>query len=224
MQNGCFVAEGTKLVSELLQSSLTARKLYLTDPGVLPVTGVDAVLVSDAELKKMSALHSPNKVLGVFTIPNPPPPDFEDWILVADAIQDPGNLGTIIRLCDWFGIRHLICSTDTVDCYNPKALQATMGSIARVNMVYTDLKAWLKGVKQPIYGAFMDGHDIYGAAFPDSGLLVVGNEAHGISKEVSEAISQRISIPQYGVESAESLNVAMATAILLNEIRRPIQK
>jgi len=137
-----------------------------------------------------------------------------------DAVRDPGNLGTIIRLCDWFGIKHLICSEDTVDCYNPKVLQATMGSIARVNMVYTDLEDFLKNTALPVYGAFMDGEVVYDKKLPPGGILVMGNEANGISSSVAKHTTERISIPQFGEATTESLNVATATAILLNEIRR----
>ena len=143
-----------------------------------------------------------------------------DWVVVLDAVRDPGNLGTIIRLCDWFGIKQLICSIDTVDCYNPKVLQATMGSIARVDLVYTDLLEYLKNTDVPILGAFMDGTSVYQKELPQKGILVMGNEANGISKEVGELVSERVSIPQFGDPSTESLNVATATAILLSEIRR----
>jgi TrmH family RNA methyltransferase len=224
IQNRCFVAEGIKTVSELLQSPVKAKKVYTTDPSLVPGTAVETVIVSEAELKSMSGLRSPNKMLGVFAIPDSKPPGHKDWILVADSIQDPGNLGTIIRLCDWFEIRHLVCSEDTVDCYNPKTLQATMGSVARVNIIYTALKKWLPLVKQPVYGAFLDGHSIYEEELAVPGVLVVGNESHGISADVADAVTRRIAIPQFGSKSAESLNVATATAILLHEIRRPIQK
>ncbi|MEX0313165.1 MAG: RNA methyltransferase, partial [Allomuricauda sp.] len=132
----------------------------------------------------------------------------------------PGNLGTIIRLCDWFGIQHLVCSMDTVDSYNPKVLQATMGSIARVNIVYTDLLEYLKNTSQPIYGTFMDGEAVYDEKIPEAGVLVMGNEANGISSAIESIISKRISIPQFGEKTTESLNVATATAIFLGEIRR----
>ncbi|MBT8204306.1 MAG: RNA methyltransferase, partial [Eudoraea sp.] len=159
-------------------------------------------------------------VLGVFEIPKPVEVEFSDWVLALDSIRDPGNLGTIIRLCDWFGIAHLLCSPDTVDAYNPKVLQATMGSIARVNLVYTDLSVILKSAPVPVYGAFMDGDSVYETKLPKNGILVLGNEARGISKDLSAVIGQKLGIPQYGQPTAESLNVATATGILLNEIRR----
>ncbi len=222
-QSGLFVAEGIKMVSELLNSPYIPYKIYSTDASLIKELQLEKAIVSPAELKQLSSLQNPNKILGVFYIPKMSPLDFNDWILVLDAVNDPGNLGTIIRLCDWFGIRHLACSPGTVDCYNPKVLQATMGSIARVNIVYQELDQLLLRSTVPVYGAFMDGLPVYGQILPKAGMLVMGNEARGISPEISEKITHRIGIPRYGDKSTESLNVAMATAILLSEIRRPIQ-
>lgn len=221
VQNGLFVAEGLKLVGELLGGGFSPYKIYATE--VSPAMGeeIGLSLVSAGELKKMSGLQSPNKVLGAFHIPKAGPLEFDDWIVLSDAIQDPGNLGTIIRLCDWFGIRHLVCSPDTVDCYNPKVLQATMGSIARVNLVYMELQRLLAEATMPVYGAFMSGASVYEEVMPATGYLVMGNEAQGISPALETYIHRSIGIPRYGASKAESLNVAMATAILLNEIRRP---
>ena len=182
---------------------------------------IDSQMVSEAELKKMSGLKTPNKILGVFRFQENRPLDFSDWILALDDIQDPGNLGTIIRLCDWFGIKHLLCSNNTVDCYNPKTLQATMGSIARINVVYGSITDVVEECGLPIYGAFMDGEVVYQKDFPATGILLMGNEAHGISDVLERQLSGKISIPQYGKSEIESLNVATATAILLNELRRP---
>lgn len=218
-QHGLFVVEGEKLVKELLQSGVRPYIIF-TDEKLGSINFKEAEQVSGAVLKQMSSLKQPNGVLGVFHISEPNVVDDRDWIVALDAVRDPGNLGTIIRLCDWFGIKHLVCSTDTVDCYNPKVLQATMGSIARVNMVYTDLPDFLKKAGSPVYGAFMYGEPIYGKSLPENGILVMGNEANGISDKVSKWVTERISIPQFGGETAESLNVATATAILLNEIRR----
>ena len=222
-QSGLFVAEGIKTVSELLKSPFNPYKIYSTDASLLSGLKAGTAIVSPAELKQMSGQQTPNKILGVFYIPEARPLDFNDWILVLDSVGDPGNLGTIIRLCDWFRIRHLVCSPGTVDCYNPKVLQATMGSIARVNIVYQDLEELLVRAPVPVYGAFMDGLPVYGQSLPPAGMLVMGNEARGISRALSESITNRIGIPQYGDNSTESLNVAMATAILLNELRRPTQ-
>ncbi|MEZ4968857.1 MAG: RNA methyltransferase [Flavobacteriaceae bacterium] len=219
-QNKLFVVEGIKTVRELLDSSLKVYKIYVTDSSILGRKGNYIEVVSEADLKKMSGLSTPNKVLGVFHIPVPRPLDFSDWVLALDNVRDPGNLGTIIRLCDWFGIRSLICSSNSVDCYNPKVLQATMGSISRINIVYGDLQRVLNNSEVPIYGAFMDGAEVYKEKFPEGGILVMGNEANGVSEAIGALIEKKISIPQFGPKTTESLNVATATAILLNEIRR----
>lgn len=215
-----FVAEGIKMVQELLNSDIEADQIFATDELLFKNSTPLAQLVSEDELKKMSGLANPNKALGVFKIPSPKKIDYNDWVLVLDDVRDPGNLGTIIRLCDWFGIQHLVCSLNTVDCYNPKTLQATMGSIARINIGYTDIVEFLKAVQIPVYGADIKGSSIYKTNFADTGVLVMGNEAHGISQEVETLLTGKISIPQYGEKTTESLNVAMATSILLNEIRR----
>ncbi len=219
-QNKLFVVEGIKTVRELLNSSLKVFKIYVTDSTILGQKGSFIEVVSEGDLKKMSGLSTPNKVLGVFHIPNPKPLDFSDWVLALDDVRDPGNLGTIIRLCDWFGVKNLMCSSNTVDCYNPKVLQATMGSISRVNIVYGDLQKVLSNSEVPIYGAFMDGAKVYSEKFPQGGILVMGNEANGVSEAIGALVGKKISIPQFGPKTTESLNVATATAILLNEIRR----
>lgn len=219
-EHGLFVVEGIKLVRELLDSEFKVHKILTTDVSVL--NGLDDLVesVTETELRKMSGLATPNTILGVFEMAKVQKIDVEDWILAVDDVRDPGNLGTIIRLCDWFGIKYLVCSSNTVDCYNPKTLQATMGSIARVQVGYTDLEDFLRKTDLPVFGAFMDGETAYSTEIPKKGILVVGNEANGISPEVQALVSQKICIPQYGEPSAESLNVATATAILLNEIRR----
>ncbi|MBT8319125.1 MAG: RNA methyltransferase [Gramella sp.] len=218
-----FVAEGIKTVRELLLSRYKEHAIYSTDPNLFKDLDISTHPISASDLIKISGYKNPNTVLGVFYIPDPipVPVDFNDWILALDDINDPGNFGTIIRLCDWFGITHILCSETTVDCFNPKVLQASMGSISRVNMVYTNLIDALKKSRLPVYGAFMDGENVYGKMLPEAGILVMGNEARGISEEVSPLISAKISIPQFGKKTTESLNVGTATAILLNEIRRP---
>ncbi len=226
-QHGLFVVEGIKLVRELLDSEYKVYRIFATDVSVFDVQDESVDAVTEAELRKMSSLTTPNTVVGVFEIPKVRKIDFSDWILAVDDVRDPGNLGTIIRLCDWFGIEHLVCSENTVDCYNPKTLQATMGSIARVQVGYTDLEDFLRKTDFPIYGAFMEGRAVYEVELPERGILVMGNEANGISSEVQALVSEKIGIPKpayrttrYAKNSAESLNVATATAILLNEIRR----
>lgn len=205
---------------ELLNADLKPHTLLTTDETLGKVEGFDFDLISESDLKQISALKTPSKVLGVFHMPITKSVGLEDWILVLDAVRDPGNLGTIIRLCDWYNIKHLVCSPNTVDCYNPKVLQATMGSIARVNMVYQEVDNFLKEVDLPVYGAFMKGTSVYSEILPKVGVLIMGNEANGISAKVENLVSQKIAIPQYGPKTTESLNVASATAVLLNEIRR----
>ena len=219
-QQQLFVVEGRKTVEELINSTIKTNKIYTTNPEFALAYNTISELISSADLKKISSLATPNGYLGVFEIPKPKKINFDDWIVALDFVQDPGNLGTIIRLCDWFGVQSLVCSTDTVDCYNPKVLQATMGSISRINMVYVDLPEFLETTNLPIFGAFMEGEVVYKAKLPKKGILVMGNEANGVSDKVLNVINQKISIPQFGEKTTESLNVATATAILLNEIRR----
>jgi TrmH family RNA methyltransferase len=219
IQYRMFVAEGIKLVRELLDSDFGVYAMFATEQGLLPIDE-RLQLVSEAQLLQMSGLKAPNKVLAVFHMPEEGKLENSDWIVALDDVRDPGNLGTIIRLCDWFGVGQLVCSGNTVDCYNPKTLQATMGSLARVLVLYTDLPQFLRETALPVYGAFMDGSVVYGEKFPEKGVLVMGNEANGISPEVEGLIRNRVGIPQFGIPTAESLNVATATAILLNEVRR----
>lgn len=218
-KHGLFVAEGKKVVGELLDAGFKTYQLFVDDVE-LTAHFQGAEMVSTKMLKQMGSMANPSGILGVFHIPEVKKISETDWILAVDAVRDPGNLGTIIRLCDWFGIKNLFCTADTVDCYNPKVLQATMGSIARVNVIYVDLLHYLETTSLPIYGAFMQGERVYGKSLPDKGILVMGNEANGISAEISALIKERIAIPQFGDATAESLNVATATAILLSEIRR----
>ena len=219
-QNSLFVAEGIKTVSELLKSEIENYQVYSTDDSLFGEDEISVQLITEKELGQMSNLKTPNKVIGVFHIPKPKQIDFSNWVVALDDVSDPGNLGTIIRLCDWFGIRHLLCSRNTVDCYNPKVLQATMGSIARVNVLYDNLVQVCISSKTSIYGTFMNAKTVYEQKLPDSGVLVMGNEANGISKELELLCTERICIPHFGESTTESLNVATATAIFLNEIRR----
>ncbi|MBT8313035.1 MAG: RNA methyltransferase [Maribacter sp.] len=220
IQYGMFVVEGIKTVQELLNSHFIPHMIFCTDSDILVAEKGLVEIISETDLKKMSTLKNPNKVLGVFKFNEPQRIDEDDWILALDDIRDPGNLGTIIRLCDWFGISHLLCSKNTVDCYNPKVLQASMGSIARVNIVYTDLVEFIKNTRLPIYGTYMNSNSIYSSTLPKKGILIMGNEANGISNDVGKMITSKVSIPHFGANATESLNVATATAILLNEIRR----
>jgi TrmH family RNA methyltransferase len=220
-QNAMFVVEGIKTVQELLDSNIEPYKIYVTSAELFQDLEDQIEIISEVDLKRISSLKNPNKVLGIFKIPQPRKVDENDWILALDDVRDPGNLGTIIRLCDWFGIKHLVCSERTVDCYNPKVLQATMGSITRVNIFYTDLVHYIEKSELPVYGTFMNGNTIYSSKLPLKGILVMGNEAKGISSEIENLVNSRVSIPHFGSNATESLNVATAVAIFLNEIRRP---
>ncbi|WP_419212386.1 TrmH family RNA methyltransferase [Maribacter sp. X9] len=219
-EHGLFVVEGKKTLEEVLGSKIKPYKLFALDPKSVTQKSIQTVQISSRELSQISSLKNPNGYLGVFYIPTSKAQTTSDWILVVDGIQDPGNLGTIIRLCDWFGVRDIICSLDTVDCYNPKVLQATMGSIARVNIKYTPLKEFLKKTQLPIYGTFMDGENINTSKLPKKGIVIMGNEGKGISRAVAQQCTHKLTIPQSGESTTESLNVASAAAILLHEIRR----
>lgn len=219
-QHKLFVVEGEKTVRELLLSKIEVSRVFSSDENFDKKFRDVGDLVTVSEMRQMSSLKNPSSVLGVFHIPKNEKLEIKDWTVVLDDIRDPGNLGTIIRLCDWFGIENLVCSTATVDCYNPKVVQATMGSMSRVNIIYTDLVLFLQEVKLPIYGAFMDGEVVYKEEISGKGVLILGNEANGVSKEIEALCTNKIAIPQFGDNTTESLNVATATSILLNEIRR----
>lgn len=216
-----FIAEGFKVIQELFHSHYEIQEFYSTDATLQLNNEVRPEIISETDLKKISCLKTPNTCLAVFKITPSKSIKYEGLTLVLDDIRDPGNLGTIIRLCDWFGIEQLICSEETADVYNPKVIQATMGSIGRVNVVYTSLESFLKKTDQPIYGAFMDGDVLYEAELPSNAVLIMGNEANGVSATVEALIQKKISIPRFGkLQKTESLNVATATAILLSEFRR----
>lgn len=227
-EHNTFVAEGTKLVFDLLttchcQLIAALPELLATHPEI----DADEILTADAEtLQKATLLKTPPQVIAVFR-----QPDFDiDRIdfrkslhLVLDGVQDPGNAGTIIRIADWFGIEHVICSPDTADIFNPKTVQATMGAIARVKTVYTDLPAFLeRHADLPVYGTFLEGEDIYETELSPKGFIVMGSEGKGIGKEVEKRITKRLFFPSFpcGRTTSESLNVAAATAIICAEFRR----
>ena len=214
-----FVVEGVKVVQEFLNSSYELDIVFSSDTNFSSTNKF--IKVTDQELKKISSLKNPNKVLAIFKIPNQINPIMGGLILVLDSINDPGNLGTIIRLCDWFGVEQLVCSNETVDCFNSKVVQASMGSLTRVAVSYLDLKKYLQNASVPIFVADMDGLDVYKTKLPDSALLVLGNEANGISDEIKQLVTTKITIPRFGaIQQTESLNVATASAILLSEFRR----
>ena len=219
--NKLFFAEGVKVIRELLESNFVLEHLYSTQNDFEEVSNERKTIIDDADLKKISALSTANSCLAVFKMPDEKQIIEKGLILALDSIRDPGNLGTILRLCDWFGIRQVLCTKETVDLYNPKVVQATMGSIARVNVNYVDLNAFVAQTKLPVYGTFMDGVSVYKSILPTEGVIVMGNEANGISTGLEELISNRLTIPRFGeLQKTESLNVATATAIILSEFRR----
>ncbi len=220
-ESGLFVAEGYKVISEFLNAGYTAEYLFSTQENLFP-KNLGTTLISEAELHKISFLTTPNVCLAVFKLVESRKSKVESPIILAlDQINDPGNLGTIIRLCDWFGIEQIICSENTVDAYNPKVIQSTMGSLARVNILYTDLASYLQNADYPILGTFMEGENIYTTALPSKTILIMGNEANGISKTIEDLVTQKISIPRFGdLQQTESLNVATATSICLSEMQR----
>ncbi len=221
-RHGLFVAEGPKVISELRKAGFEPTAFFSTDSR--DVEYHDAQEISEADLRKLSFLKTPNTSLAVFKIPENTMPKTKGLTVALDAVRDPGNLGTIIRMCDWFGVTQLLCSEDTADCYNPKVVQATMGSIARVSVHYVDLKSLLNEIQLPVLAACMEGSNVYREELPQDAVLVMGNEANGISPGILEVVSKRITIPQFGQQETESLNVATATAILLSEFRRSTER
>lgn len=214
-----FVAEGVKVVNELLNSSFELDQLFATED--FDTQNKNCQIISNEELRKISSLKTPNKVLGIFKIPAEKEISNKGLILVLDDINDPGNLGTIIRLCDWFGITTLVCSNETVDCYNQKVVQSSMGSLTRLAIKYLNLKEYLSNIELPTFIADMDGENVYKKELPKEAVLIMGNEANGVSDEIKSLIKHKISIPRFGnLQETDSLNVATATAILLSEFRR----
>lgn len=229
-ESGLFVAEGGKTVLDLIAAGLKAERLiatteWLQQHDICPNTEV--IAVSHEEMKHISFQQAPQGVMGIFHQPqhviDTAAPERE-LCLALDNVQDPGNLGTIVRIADWFGIENIYCSIGTADIYNPKTVQATMGAIGRVKVHYVDLPAFLSGIKgkAPLYGTFLDGEDIYQKDLKNNGLIIMGNEGNGISKECGAHITERLFIPNYpaGRETSESLNVSVATAIICSEFRR----
>ena len=217
---GAFIAEGEKLVGEILNSSLRIRRILQTKP-----TFAEGEIISTKDMERISQLKSANSVLAVVELPSfnlsAVKPN-KNLVLALDRVQNPGNLGTIIRLADWFGISDIVCSEDTADCFNPKVVQATMGAILRVRVHYTNLAEWLSKQNSTIYGTFLEGENIYSAQLDKTGIIVMGNEGQGISTEVAETVSHKLLIPPYPADrcGSESLNVAIATAVICSEFRR----
>ncbi|MGN0281925.1 MAG: RNA methyltransferase [Prevotella sp.] len=236
-----FVAEGPKVVGDMLDT-YTPHAIIATENWLeahqIEIQRLDAeqrwtkeacgvVKVTDEELRRTSFLQHPQQVMALFAIPDDDSTDdinpSRQLCLALDGVQDPGNLGTIIRIADWFGIDHIVCSHETADAYNPKVVQATMGSLANVHLHYTDLHGFIADNADscPIYGTLLDGSDIYSTTLTDNGIIVMGNEGNGITEGIRKKVSHRLLIPDFHKgKSAESLNVAVATAIVCSEFRR----
>ena len=214
---GLFIAEGEKVVNELLDSDYEIDSLYSTNK-----INQNHILLKENEMKKISLLKTPSTILGIFKIPKKiKEVDSEGTIIALNSIKDPGNLGAIIRLCDWFGIKTLICSKDSVGCFNPKVVQATMGSISRVNCSYVDLNSFFINKQKKIYGTYLKGKSIYKSSLEKNAIYLFGNESKGISSSIDQHIDERITIPSFNFEnSPDSLNVSNAVSIVLSEIFR----
>ena len=220
LKQALFIVEGPKVVQEFLDSNYELVEIFSISEKYA-IYKKQYTQIDLNTLQKISTLVTPNEVLAIFKIPPSKGVDLSSLILALDGLNNPGNLGTIIRLCDWFGIKDLVCSKTSVDCYNPKVVQAAMGSHVRVNIHYIKLELFLEG-KSDTIGTFMDAKaSIYDAEFPSKGVVVLGNESKGISKEVASKLKTEITIPRFGsIKKTESLNVATAAAIILSEYKR----
>ncbi|MFI3286250.1 MAG: RNA methyltransferase [Rikenellaceae bacterium] len=225
-ESGLFVAEGEKLIRELCESdTLNVRKIYSLE-GIFDGEGVE--WIAPREMERISQLKSANNSLALVDIPHyklSMEELKEELFLVLDNVQNPGNLGTIIRLADWFGIKHIVCSPNSADCFNPKVVQATMGAIIRVQVHYTPLEEFLTELQRvglPIYGTMLEGDNIYSRELTKCGAIIMGNEGQGISETVQRFITDKLYIPPYPSDAlgSESLNVSIATAIVCSEFRR----
>jgi TrmH family RNA methyltransferase len=224
--HGLFLVEGYKSVIEFINSSYQAEAIYHTAsfaPKMLKLSRkINLYEISVTDLEKISSLKTPQDVVALVKIPAWPVPDNaqlkQKFAIILDGIQDPGNMGTIIRTADWFGIGYIICSMDTVDVYNPKVVQASMGSLSRIRVHYADLAATIPQINIPVFGAMLNGESIYQTDFGHEGLIVMGNEGNGVRPDIERLISKAVTIPRIG--HAESLNVGIATALFCSEIRR----
>ncbi len=230
-QDKVFVVEGVKVVNELLNScfeieTICALRQWLDDNSKSIINKTNNIIeVSGDELKKISSFSTPNQVLAVVKTPSPKEVVFKDKLVIAlDQINDPGNLGTIIRIAHWFGIEDIICSENTVDQFNPKTIQSTMGSLFRVNVSYHNLKSYLQNLPKdyPIYGAVVEnGENIYEKQVQKQGIIIIGSESHGICNEILPLINNPITIPNFSInQKAESLNASIATGIIVSEFKR----
>lgn len=231
-EEGLFVAEGPKVVGDLLPH-FTCRLIVAESTWIAQhpeVQATEIIEASNEELRKVSFLKTPQGVLALFELPTYPTPHdiaCKELCLALDDVQDPGNLGTIIRVADWFGIRHIFCSTGTADAFSPKTIQATMGAVSRVQIHYVGLYDFLYRIKQenpstPFYGTFLEGKNIYKEPLIPHGIIIMGNEGNGIGQQIQQLVTHKLFIPNYpeGCATSESLNVAIATAITCAEFRR----
>lgn len=213
------MVEGNKTIKEIPDSRYVIREIYSVNVSDQTIKNVEITGISESELKRISFLQNPKDSVAVCELIEPEIIQNVKIQLILDGIQDPGNLGTIIRLADWFGIVQIICSEDTVDLYNPKVIQASMGSFLRVNIIYTDIKEYIKENPAAVIGTDMDGQNLYDYTFPERFNLVFGNEGNGIRPEVENLLTDKITIPRFGEsKSTESLNVSMAAGIILGQI------
>jgi len=225
-EQGLFIVEGLKSIQEFINSDYVVDSVYYTE-NLMPKLdnlsrNIKSVQITEPELSRISVLSTPQSILAVVQIPKQTDLNIKklesSFLLALDGVQDPGNLGTIIRTADWFGLNTILCSMDTAEVYNPKVVQASMGSLSRVNIIYTDLKVLFSQINFPVYGAVLDGKSIYETDFGLQGIILLGNEGNGISKDLQEIINYPITIPRYG--KAESLNVAISASIFCSELRR----
>ncbi|UEQ77153.1 TrmH family RNA methyltransferase [Chryseobacterium arthrosphaerae] len=214
-----FLVEGNKIICELFNSNFKVKEILSTDPQKLDRTDIPVTHISENELKKISFLKTPKDSVAVCYLAEEKRMADKNIQLVLDGIQDPGNLGTIIRLADWFGIEQIICSEDTVDVYNPKVIQASMGSFTRVNVVYTDIVKYLSETENVNIGTDMEGENLYTFERPEKINLILGNEGNGMRPETEKLLQKCITIPRFGIsQSTESLNVSMAAGIILGQL------
>ena len=220
LETGCFIAEGVKLVGEMIAAGYPLKAVYALDSWESPDTSLEVTRIEAFELEKMSMLQTPNQVLAVAMMPQKKEAlDLAGPLtIVLDGIQDPGNMGTIIRTADWFGITQIVASEDTVDVYNPKVIGATMGSFMRVSVTYKNLAEWMPTVKLPVYGALLEGENIFTIKTPQKSLLVIGSEGKGIRENIMDLITHPVTIPKIG--DAESLNAGIAAGIIVAQLTR----
>ncbi len=223
--HGLFLVQGEKNVLELVQSQLQVKHVFATTEFLAEhaqdLSQYDCAEASLDDLTKVSTLVSNNAAIAVVEIPLTQAPEAQGLMIALDGVSDPGNLGTIIRLADWYGIKHIVASTDCADPYNPKTISATMGSFGRVQVTQLDLPEYLETCNLPVYGAFLNGESVHKTEFSPEGILLMGSESHGVREEAEKFVTNKITIPAFG--GAESLNVAMATGIILDNLRRQHQ-